>query len=179
MKNQFYFFLREKLIQTTTDLSNDDVLTENDVVTEDDSESEFESDLTDVPEEFEDDEDDYFSGEEDESNGEDDEREGNNHISIEENFVQSEDVQFFTLQLIKRIRACIKNIRDAQAITNYVKKQGKLREPMIKCDLVPDIEIRWNTTYIMLDRFNMYRFIIHEINSQYSSSTKKIRFKTI
>ncbi|CAF4012126.1 unnamed protein product, partial [Rotaria sp. Silwood1] len=83
----------------------------------------------------------------------------------DEQLVQPEHVKL-VLQLVKRIRYCIGNIRSTKAVNDYVKRKALSVVPPIKSALVTDIEIRWNTTFIMIDRFKNYRFIIDDINSR-------------
>ncbi|CAF2660280.1 unnamed protein product [Rotaria sp. Silwood2] len=84
----------------------------------------------------------------------------------EEHLIEPYRTQLFVYRLIERVRACVTNIHNTRAIYDYVKKQAKTSEPKIKAGLVSDFIIRWNTTFIMIDRFNNHRFIIDNVNSQ-------------
>ncbi|CAF1270327.1 unnamed protein product [Rotaria sordida] len=84
----------------------------------------------------------------------------------DEQLVQPENVQYLVRRLLKRIRSCIKNIRSTRAVYDYVKKKAKLNDPPIRSELITDFEIRWNTTFIMIDRFKTYRLITDDINSR-------------
>ena len=93
---------------------------------------------------------------------------------------QLEHYRLVIRQLIKRVRACVNNIRDTRAVIDYVKRKAKANDSLIKCTLIMDFEIRWNTTCIMLNRFLKNRFIIDHINSQpykipHTSTTQQIR----
>src|SRR5207302_757823 len=85
---------------------------------------------------------------------------------VTEEVLEPEDIRRFARQLVKRIRLCIGNIRSTRAIIDFVHDQAKRCEPSIDVSLVPDFEIRWNTTFIMINRFISYRSIIDTINSQ-------------
>ncbi|CAF3586880.1 unnamed protein product [Rotaria socialis] len=84
----------------------------------------------------------------------------------EQPLIQPYQTQLLIYRLIHRVRACVINVRSTRAICDYVKTQGKSNEPPIKAGLATDFEIRWNTTFIMIDRFSNHRFIIDNINSQ-------------
>jgi hypothetical protein len=79
---------------------------------------------------------------------------------------QFEGLRLLVRRLIKRVRACVNNIRSTRAIIDYVKQKAKATDPPIKSTLVTDFVIRWNTTFIMTNRFINYRSIIDNINSQ-------------
>ena len=93
---------------------------------------------------------------------------------------QLEHYRLIIRQLIKRVRAYVNNIRDTRAIIDYVKRKVKVNDLLIKFTLITDLEIRWNTTCIMLNRFLKHHPIIDHINSQpyeipYISTTQQIR----
>lgn len=62
------------------------------------------------------------------------------------------------------MRAFINNINSIRAVIDYVQQREKVHDPPISAALVPDIEIRWNTTFIMVDRFTKHQAIIDDIN---------------
>lgn len=66
-------------------------------------------------------------------------------------------------ELLKRIREMVKFIRKSSLIDTYV------REKMASVDgrkgLVCDLRIRWNSTWLMLDRFLVHRDVINSIIS--------------
>ncbi|CAF2951319.1 unnamed protein product [Rotaria sp. Silwood2] len=64
------------------------------------------------------------------------------------------------------MRAFITNINSIRAVTDYVQQREKIHDPPITAALVTDIEIRWNTTFIMVDRFITHQAIIDDINSR-------------
>ncbi|CAF2053285.1 unnamed protein product [Rotaria magnacalcarata] len=84
----------------------------------------------------------------------------------DEQLLQSENVRYLVLQLVKRIRACVANIRSTRAVNDHVKRKASSNEPPIKFALITDFETRWNTTFVMIDRFCIYRTIIDDTNSR-------------
>ena len=84
----------------------------------------------------------------------------------DEQLAHPNNVRYLVFQLIKRIRACISNIRATRVVNDYIKIKAQSNDPPIKSRLITDFEIRWNTTFIMLDRFTIYRPIIDDINSR-------------
>ncbi|CAF3462685.1 unnamed protein product, partial [Rotaria sp. Silwood2] len=98
----------------------------------------------------------------------------------DEQVVQQGNIQFSVLQLVKRIRSCIGNIRAKRAVLDYVKKKAQSVDPPITSTLITDIEIRWNTTFVMIDRFTKHRAIIDDINGRpyqipNTSSTQQLK----
>ena len=84
----------------------------------------------------------------------------------DEQLAHPNNVRYLVFQLVKRIRACISNIRATRVVNDYIKIKAQSNDPPIKSRLITDFEIRWNTTFIMLDRFTIYRPIINDINSR-------------
>ncbi|CAF3380730.1 unnamed protein product [Rotaria socialis] len=114
------------------DESGDDGEEDEDSTGSDDGVSEYE-DIIDIESE-DDDEDDYqFTNQK------------------EQPLIQPYQIQLLIYRLIHRVRACVINVRSTRAICDYVKTQGKSNEPPIKAGLATDFEIRWNTTFIMID----------------------------
>lgn len=149
---------------------------------ESDDDAKFDLHHIDVPEDLEEDE---VSSDEDNSSGHEEGNEtaggstenesdfdsvDNNDTSDEEfsddESDQSQNIRYSVHQLVQRIRACIGNIRAARAINDYVIRKARSNDPPIKFNLITDFEIRWNTTFIMIDRFIIHRFIIDDINSR-------------
>ncbi|CAF4607366.1 unnamed protein product, partial [Rotaria sp. Silwood2] len=100
--------------------------------------------------------------------------------NYDEQVVQQGNIQFSVLQLVKRIRSCIGNIRAKRAVLDYVKKKAQSVDPPITSTLITDIEIRWNTTFVMIDRFTKHRAIIDDINGRpyqipNTSSTQQLK----
>ncbi|CAF4338562.1 unnamed protein product, partial [Rotaria magnacalcarata] len=98
----------------------------------------------------------------------------------DEQLLQPENIHYLLIRLVKRIRSCIVNIRCTRAVSDYVKREAKSIDPPIKAGLVTDLEIRWNTTFIMIDRFNTHRSIVDDINSRpfkiaHTSSAQQIK----
>lgn len=91
---------------------------------------------------------------------------GEDETDDDEQLNQLKDHRLFVRRLIKRVRACINNIRSTRAVIDYVKRKAKANDPPIKSILTTDFEIRWNTTFIMINRFINYCSIIDNINSQ-------------
>ena len=76
------------------------------------------------------------------------------------------------------------DVRNTRVINDYVRKKAESNEPPVKAGLVTDLEILWNTTFVMVDRFLTYRSIINEVNSRphqfarlTSSQLQKLRWK--
>ncbi|CAM4807921.1 unnamed protein product, partial [Rotaria magnacalcarata] len=119
----------------------------------------------------------------DESNAEDEAEDdtANEYATDEdEQLLQPENIHYLLIRLVKRIRSCIVNIRCTRAVSDYVKREAKSIDPPIKAGLVTDLEIRWNTTFIMIDRFNTHRSIVDDINSRpfkiaHTSSAQQIK----
>ena len=65
--------------------------------------------------------------------------------------------------VVEKVRKLIKTIRKSSNIFDYLQPYRKLHK--IKHFLVIDFHIRWNTTYIMLLRFEKYRGIIDILTS--------------
>ncbi|CAF4047465.1 unnamed protein product [Rotaria magnacalcarata] len=150
---------------------------------ESDDDAEFDTHNIDVPEDLEEDEvssDEENSSENDEENDiagastendSDLENADNNSTTDEEplsddDLDQSQNIQYSVHELIQRIRACVSNVRGIRAVNDYVIRKARSNDPPIKSNLVTDFEIRWNTTFIMIDRFVIYRSIIDDINSR-------------
>jgi len=106
-----------------------------------------------------------FNGKSDDENSDNSES-GEDEALEDEDLNQLQDHRVFVLRLLKRVRACITNIRSIRAIIDYVKEKAKANDPPIKSNLITDLEIRWNTTFVMIHRFINYRYIIDNINSQ-------------
>jgi hypothetical protein len=66
-------------------------------------------------------------------------------------------------ELLKRIRLMVKFIRKSSLIDAYVRE--KMASVDGAKDLVCDLRIRWNSTWLMLDRFIMHRDVINSIIS--------------
>ncbi|CAF4196557.1 unnamed protein product, partial [Rotaria sordida] len=137
----------------------------------------------DIPEELEDDEDNLTFGnaadsDEELINAVDDDNDDNvsyadendNPDDNEENddyqSIDLQDIRASIRKLIDRMRAFIININSTRAVIDYVQQREKIHDPPIKAALVTDIEIRWNTTFIMVDRFITHQAIIDDINSR-------------
>ena len=105
-----------------------------------------------------------------ESNNENDENaddeDDGNLKDIDKEVDENEEIRCLVSQLVKRIRACIGNIRSSRASIEYTKKKEQSMDPPIKYTLITDFEIRWNTTFVMINRFTEYRSIIDDINSR-------------
>ncbi|CAF3937245.1 unnamed protein product [Rotaria sp. Silwood1] len=140
-------------------------------------------DHLDIPEELEDDEDNLIYGnagdsDEELNNAVDDDDEDNvNYVDENDNpddneenddyqSIDLQDIRASIQQLINRMRAFINNINSTRAVTEYVQQREKIHDPPITAALVTDIEIRWNTTFIMVDRFITHQVIIDDINSR-------------
>ncbi|CAF3879758.1 unnamed protein product, partial [Rotaria magnacalcarata] len=113
---------------------------------------------------------DNFSESESESNNENDENsydeDDENSKYADKEADENENIHCLVSTLVKRIRACVGNIRSTRASVEYTKKKAKSMDPPVKYTLITDIEIRWNTTFIMINRFTDYRSIIDDINSR-------------
>ncbi|CAF4130044.1 unnamed protein product, partial [Rotaria magnacalcarata] len=181
---------KKTIQQTTTDAFDDNSESENDTQSD--------SYAIEVPEEVEDEamsdtenstdsegESDDGGGNTyyDESNAEDEAEDdtANEYATDEdEQLLQPENIHYLLIRLVKRIRSCIVNIRCTRAVSDYVKREAKSIDPPIKAGLVTDLEIRWNTTFIMIDRFNTHRSIVDDINSRpfkiaHTSSAQQIK----
>ncbi|CAF4494341.1 unnamed protein product, partial [Rotaria sp. Silwood2] len=140
-------------------------------------------DHLDIPEELEDDEDNLTYGnaadsDEEFNNAVDDDDEDNvsyadendNPDDNEENddyqSIDLQDIRASIRQLIDRMRDFINNINSTRAVTDYVQQREKIHDPPITAALVTDIELRWNSTFIMVDRFITHQAIIDDINSR-------------
>ncbi|CAF2090095.1 unnamed protein product [Rotaria magnacalcarata] len=154
----------------------------------DDNDTSSDFDHSDIPDEFEDDEDnltysnaadsdeevnnavDDEDDDEDnvsyagENDNQDDNEENDDYQSIES--IDFQDIRASIRQLIDRMRAFINNNNSTRAVTDYVQQQEKIHDPPITAALVTDIEIRWNTTFITVDRFVTHQGIIDDINSR-------------
>jgi len=97
----------------------------------------------------------------DENDNPDDNEENDDYQSVD-----LQDIRAFIRQLIDRVRAFISNINSTRAVTDYIQQREKLHDPPITAALVTDIKIRWNTTFIMVDRFVTHQAIIDDINSR-------------
>ena len=84
----------------------------------------------------------------------------------DEQLPQPNNIRYLVFQLIKRIRTCVANIRETRVVNDYIKIKAPSNDLSIKSKLITDFEIRWNTTFIMLDRFTIYLPIIDDINSR-------------
>ena len=86
------------------------------------------------------------------------------------------DPKILTLKLIKRTRALISIIHQSSVLDHYVREQIRLkrqessqrgmqdgREKITFGELIRDFCVRWNSTYLMLKRFIVFRSIINEI----------------
>ena len=89
--------------------------------------------------------------------------EGEQHI--DDTLNQSQHIRYSVRQLIKRIRACVTDVRNAWITNDYVRKKPESNEPPIKAGFDTDLEIRWNTTFDMFDGFLTYRSMINDVNS--------------
>ena len=78
---------------------------------------------------------------------------------------EPEHIQFIVRQFVNRVRNYIDFILNIRAINGYVKAEARLYSPLIKAGLLKDFIVRWNTTFIMLDRFKNHRTILNNINS--------------
>jgi hypothetical protein len=61
------------------------------------------------------------------------------------------------------IRTIIKTIRKSINIFEFIDKERK--ELKIRKFLIMDFAIRWNSTYIMLKRFNTYKNLVNNLTS--------------
>ncbi|CAF4026770.1 unnamed protein product, partial [Rotaria sordida] len=176
------------------------VTTDNfDNTSESENDAQSDSYAIDVPEEIEDE-----AASDDGNSTDNEEQSGDNHITMDdesnidaedeseddvdggyaknydEQVVQQENIQFSVLQLVKRIRSCIGNIHATKAVLDYVKKKAQSTDPPITSTLIRDIEIRWNTTFVMIDRFTKHRAIVDDINGRpyqipNTSSTQQLK----
>ena len=106
----------------------------------------------------------------DENDNPDDNEENNSSDDNEENddyqSIDLQDIRASIRRLIDRMRAFINNINSTRAVTDYVQQREKIHDPPITAALLIDIEIRWNTTFIMLDRLITHKAIIDDISSR-------------
>ena len=132
---------------------------------EDDEDTVLYGNSSDTDEEFDDTTDDSINdtvGSDNESgNGEENDEDDDNNELIE-----LHDIRDLIRQLINRVRACVNNIRSTRAVLDYVQIREKTSDPPIKAGLITDLEIRWNTTFVMIDRFTTHRLVIDDINSR-------------
>lgn len=144
---------------------------------EDDAKSEF--DRLDVPTDVEDDQEGQTTDESSESDGsaedehDDDEDREQQEIVNDEPVVDSllptasiENTRLSVQKLTKRVRSCVNYIRNNRAINDYVRDRAGSNLPPIRAGLVIDFEVRWNSTYIMIDRFIIHRGILNEITTE-------------
>ncbi|CAF1316890.1 unnamed protein product, partial [Rotaria sordida] len=80
----------------------------------------------------------------DENDNSDDNEENDDYQSID-----LQDIRASIRKLIDRMRVFINNINSTRAVTDYVQQREKIHDPPITAALITDIEIRWNTTFIM------------------------------
>ena len=97
----------------------------------------------------------------DENDNPDDNEENDDYQSID-----LQDIRASIRRLIDRMRAFINNINSTRAVIDYVQQREKIHDPPITTALLTDIEIRWNTIFIMVDRFITHQAIIDDINSR-------------
>ena len=64
----------------------------------------------------------------------------------DEQVAQPNNVRYLVFQLIKRIRACIANIRATRVVNDSIKIKAQSNDLSIKSRLITDFEVRWNTT---------------------------------
>jgi hypothetical protein len=158
---------------------------------EKDEDAKSEPDRSDVPASIEDDEDDQISNASTESGSEsvehstdsdddakvsdceeaienddsddNDEDDANNTV---EDGTKPDKMRPLIHQLVQRVRRCVSYIRSIRAINDHVQSRATMSQPPILVGLVVDLEIRWNSTFMMLDRFITHRVIINEITSE-------------
>jgi hypothetical protein len=91
--------------------------------------------------------------------------------------------------VLNKCRKMIKCIRKSKNILFHVRQLVEnMTNEKIKVELILDFFVRWNTTYIMIDRFIIYRDIIEEItknphkiiglNAKQLGRLRSLRFKT-
>ncbi|CAF1164672.1 unnamed protein product [Didymodactylos carnosus] len=144
---------------------------------EDDVKSEL--DRLDIPADIEDDQEDQTTDESSESDGSpDDEHDCDEECEAQEIFTDEsiedflssntsmENTRIWIQKLVKRVRSCVNYIRNNCAINDYVCNRAGSNLPPIRAGLVIDFEVRWNSTYIMLDRFIIHRAILNEITTE-------------
>ena len=74
-----------------------------------------------------------------------------------------EEMRVSVRQLVQRVRSFVKFIRGNRAINDYVRHRAESNQPPIRAGLVIDFEVRWNSTFVMLDRFINHRAIVNEL----------------
>ena len=142
------------------------------------------ADEIEVPEELEDDEDNDLYGDESDTEDEsdnvadsfiedevvyvsgDDNGEANEEESRGDHSSQPTDIRELLKHLVDRVRSCIGNIRSTRVVFDHVQACEKTSNPPITAGLITDLEIRWNTTFIMIDRFVAHRVIMGDVNSR-------------
>lgn len=144
---------------------------------EDDAKSEL--DRLDIPSDIEDGQEDETTDESSESDGSiEDEHDLDDLLGAQEDVDDEQSEEFHSSnnsmentrmcirQLVKRVRSCVNYIRNNRAINDYVCNRAGATQPPIRVGLAIDFEVRWNSTYIMLDRFVIYRAIVNEITTE-------------
>jgi hypothetical protein len=104
----------------------------------------------------------------DDDEGGDDDGDDDDDEDDEDGVQDNVDIEDLTLLqkiriVVEKVRKLIKTIRKSSNIFDYLQPYRKLHK--IKHFLVIDFHIRWNTTYIMLLRFEKYRGIIEMLTS--------------
>ena len=103
------------------------------------------------------------------SDEEDDEYYDDEEHNNDYNEFQSEEIlevnQESLSKILKNVRNLVNKVRKCKNILNHVRAKIPEIEHEMKGEMVIDFHVRWNTTYIMLDRFLTFKRIITEITS--------------